>query len=112
MGVHVMKRGDTAPAMVATITAYDVDAGQVQPVDLTVASQVLAVARQNGVRLFARDVTASGTANGEVTVEWVAGDTDAIGYVSFDFEVTWADGKVQTFPEEGHVRARISLDGA
>lgn len=111
MGVHVMKRGDTAPSMVVTITGFDVNTQSVGPVDLTEASEVRVRAVQNGALLFDRDITATGQADGEATVEWQAGDTDQVGYIHCQFKVTWANGTVQTFPEDGTVRARVSLDG-
>ena len=52
----------------------------------------------------------NGTAGGEVTVLWETGETDAIGYMRFEFVVTWPNGKEQTFPQEGAIRVRVALD--
>jgi hypothetical protein len=42
--------------------------------------------------------TISNAANGEVTYQWQAGDTDTSGIYDAEVEVTWSDGDPETFP--------------
>jgi predicted membrane protein len=65
------------------------------PVDLSTAVSVKVIAVQMGVTLFSKATTKP--SNGVITVTWSAGDTDTIGPVDIEFEVTWAPGRVQTF---------------
>jgi hypothetical protein len=102
----VIKRGDREPSLVATLT----DAGAI--VDLTTATSVQAVGIRHGVVLVDLDVTATATAEGQVTVDWPVGSTDLLGYLLFEFIVTWPSGKEETFPQDGFERVRVSLDGA
>lgn len=108
MSTMVIKRGDLWPSLEVTLTGTDEDTGEVGPVDLTGATSVQAVAVQNGVRIIERAV--SGSSSGVVTMPWEAGDTDAIGYIRFEFVVTWPNGKEQTFPQGDVVRVRVALD--
>lgn len=109
MTVMVMSRGDRLPNLVATLTGRDEVSGVVGPVDLTTATSITVKGVQNGDLVIDRVVT--GNANGEVTLAWEAGDTDRVGYLYLRFVVLWPNGKEQTFPEEGAVRVRFSLDG-
>lgn len=100
----VLKRGDRLPSLTATLT----DAGV--PVDLTTVQAIRAVGVRRGVTIFDKAVT--GDENGVVVVDFDEGDTDQLGYIKVEFVVTWPNGKPQTFPPDGEVRVRVSLDGA
>lgn len=102
----VIKRGDLLPVMVATLT----DAGV--PVNLTPATSVHAVGIRHGVVVIDLDVTATKTAQGQVTVTWPAGSTALVGLILFEFQVTWPGPKQETFPQDGFERVRVSLDGS
>ena len=47
---------------------------------------------------------------GEVTYSWVAADTDTSGWFKGEFEVTFADGTVQTYPNQSKIPILISGD--
>lgn len=99
-----MKRHDTAPDLVATLT----DAGV--PIDLTTATQIR-VLIQHDTDLnthFARVVT--GTVDGKVTMKWQAGDTAVPGLLNIEYEVTHPDSTIQSFPGSGYLRVIVEDD--
>ena len=40
---------------------------------------------------------------GRVRYEWIADDTDTADEYEGEFQVTYANGKIQTFPNDGHI---------
>jgi hypothetical protein len=52
------------------------------------------------------------TATGTPTVEysWQAGDTATAGLFEAEFRVTYAGGRIETFPNDGFIAVRISED--
>lgn len=98
----VMKRGDLLPELVATLR----DGGTKQPVDLSSATSITAVAAIGGGTLFSRAVT--GNSEGEVTVPWEEGDTSIVGTINVEFLVTWPGSKPQTFPADGYIEVEVT----
>jgi hypothetical protein len=83
------------------------------PVDLTsstVKLHMVDALRRNVVLNVgaAPAVDQSGEDKGRVFYEWGAGDTLAPRELDVEFEVTFLSGKVQTFPNEGYVRVRVT----
>lgn len=89
MTLH-LKRGDTLPALVCTLT----DDGA--PVDLTTATTIRVLLRRGSTLTVNRVVT--GTNQGLITMPWETGDTTAAGTLRGEVQVTWPDGRVRTFP--------------
>lgn len=48
--------------------------------------------------------------SGIVRYDWSADDTNAIGSYQAEFEVTYADASVETFPNRGYIRVEIIDD--
>jgi len=44
---------------------------------------------------------------GLVEYEWAVLDTDTVGYFNAEWRVTFASGKIQTFPNTGHIRIHV-----
>lgn len=89
-----IKAHDRLPAIQAVLMSDGV------PVDLTTASGVkfilsLAVGSTPKVNTAATVVTAAG---GVVRYDWAAVDTDTPGAYLGEWQVTWADGRKQSFP--------------
>ena len=100
-----IKRNDTAPAIRYALYPATVD--------LTGASVKFQMRPRNGAMVL--DVTASiVTATGTPTVEysWQTGNTATAGVYEAEFRVTYADGKIETFPNVGFIAVRISEDVA
>lgn len=93
-----LKQGDTAPQFVVTLT-HDTDV----PINLTDAS----------VRFHLRNlatgvvtVDAAGAVHSvsdkQVRYDWQAGDSVTAGLYEFEFEITYSDGTIETFPNWTH----------
>jgi hypothetical protein len=53
-------------------------------------------------------VVAAGT--GRVRYEWTASNTDTANEYEGEFQVTYANGKIQTFPNYGHIPIIVTDD--
>lgn len=102
----LMKAGDTAPAVRATLLDADNE-----PVNLTGATVRFIMATKATPRVVAVDDAAElGDGPGKVVYQWVEGDTDTAGAYDVEFEVTFTDSTVQTFPTEGYLDCTIEDD--
>jgi hypothetical protein len=98
-----IKQGDTYPAFQTTITDAAGDA-----IDITDASVRFHLRRPGADTLIvdaaAEIVTA---ASGIVKYVWADGDTDETGVFDAEFEVTFDDDTVLTFPNSEHLSVMI-----
>jgi hypothetical protein len=101
-----VKQNDTSPAMLATLQDANGDA-----VNITGAS-VRFHMRPIGSNSITVDASATIVTpeDGVVRYDWLAADTDTIGSYQAEFEVTYADGSIETFPNDGYVRVEIIDD--
>jgi len=101
-----IKQNDTSPSMLATL--QDADAAAV---DITAAS----------IRFHMRPIGSSQTTvdaqaaivdalAGEIRYDWQAADTAKVGSYQAEFEVTYADSSIETFPNNGYIRVQITDD--
>ena len=101
-----IKKNDTSPKMLATLQ----DASGVA-VNLTGASVRFHLRTLDGlstvVDAAATIVTA---ASGIVRYTWGAPDTATAGSYQAEFEVTYADASVETFPNDGYISVEILDD--
>lgn len=101
MAVHHVKRNDTAPPVRATLT---VDGS---PVSIQAATVKFIMVDQAGVVKVSaaanNDQVTDGSdgSKGKVSYDWAASDTDQAGTYLAEWEVTFADGTVRTFPTVG-----------
>lgn len=49
-------------------------------------------------------------AAGEVSYDWTAADTDTGGHFKAEWEVTFSDGTIRTFPTPGYTNVKILGD--
>lgn len=105
-----MYTGDLEPDLEVTLSS---SAGAV---DVTTAVSVRVIGRRGGTIIFDRnpnddDVTVAVAGdNSVVTMSWEAGDTDAIGRIQVEVEVTWPGTRPQTFRAEGGVDVHADFD--
>lgn len=99
-----IKRGDTLDAFDATLKGADDVA-----VDLTGATARFTMTNvATGVnKVTGAAMTLVDAAGGKVRYEWQAADTDTAGDYYGEVEVTFASGKVATFPNSRHLVIRI-----
>jgi len=94
-----IKQNDTRPKYRATLVE-DPQIGGGTPVDLTDATGIkFIMAQAPNPPVIDQPADFIDKPNGVVEYEWVTGDTDlSAGEYAVEWEVTWSDGGVQTFP--------------
>ena len=97
MATFTIKRGDTAPALRYALLP--------ETVDLTGASVVFVL--DGGARLPAQIVTPLPPV---VQYDWQPGDTAHAGVRRAEFEVTYSDGAIETWPNAGYLQVNIVED--
>lgn len=101
-----IKKGDTSPALLADL----LPAGT----DITGATAVVFSMRPRGSttptvnRAAATIVTPTNPAR--LRYNWTSLNTAAAGNFEGEFEVTRADGSIETFPNDGHIPISITGD--
>lgn len=103
--VFYIKRNDTSPAIRANLLDGDGNA-----VDVTAATIRFHMSEPNGTVVIDAAGTIVNAAGGIVEYQWQAGDTDTAGYFNTEFEVTYGDGTIETFPNSTYQRVRIIED--
>lgn len=105
--VFYIKRGDTAPAVEATLRQPGTAEGLPgAPIDLTAATTVRFL-MEGGV---ADDAVIVDAAGGQVRYDWQPGETDVAGTHDAEFEITWGDGRKQTVPNGEYIKVVIAAD--
>lgn len=102
--IFYIKEGDTSPALLYTLSPT---------VDLTGASVVFNMRlRSDGSVKVSRQaaVIVSPATDGVVRYDWDADDTDTAGEYQAEFEVTYADSTVETFPNKDFITVKIDGD--
>lgn len=97
MATFTIKRGDTAPALRFALLP--------ETVDLTGANVVFVM---DGLGHQPAHVIETRPA--VVQYDWQPGDTDRPGLHRAEFEVTYSDGSVETFPNSGYLLVQIGED--
>jgi hypothetical protein len=101
-----IKQNDTAPIILVTLKD-----GNDAAVDLTAATAMfkMRAVGQTAVKTSAAAIIHDAD-GGQVRYEWVAADTDTIGSYEAEFQITFVDGKVETFPNSDFIRITITDD--
>lgn len=92
-----IKQNDTAPALQVTLTRPDGTAANVTGATVDFHMR-LPGATTSKVDAAGELVT---PASGIVKYVWAAGDTDTPGLYHAEFQITYADGSIETFPNGG-----------
>jgi hypothetical protein len=100
-GTFYIKRNDTSPKLIYTLSP---------PVNLTAASVVFNMRDRNGGAVIARAAATVEDAAGVVGFAFTSTHTAVAGLFSAEFEITYADTTVETFPNQGYILIRISED--
>lgn len=105
MSTFYMKQNDTQPRMLATLQDGDEVA-----INLTGASVRFHMRTLAGTLKTDAAATIVTAASGIVRYDWAAADTDTVGTYQAEFEVTYPDATVETFPNSGYIRVEITDD--
>jgi hypothetical protein len=103
-----IKQNDTSPALLATL--QDADGNAVNVTGGSIRFHM----RQIGSTAIVVDAAAVIVTplQGTVRYDWLAADTAEIGSYQAEFEVTYADASIETFPNDGYIRVKIIDDVA
>lgn len=103
MSRHEIKQNDTRPFWPVTLTYEDGT-----PVVLTGATvRFIAKDRSNSAVKIDAAATLTDAANGQLEYQFVAADTDVAGAYDVEWEVTFSDTTIQTFPTRRYDRLLV-----
>lgn len=105
-GPFIIKQGDTSPSIAYTL--YRPDGETVEPLAGCTVKFVMATEETLGSPKTKADAVVVDATAGEVRYDWVASDTDTHGEFVGEWEVTRADGSIETFPNRGFVPIAIT----
>jgi len=100
-----IKQNDTSPSLEATLSDVNL-----VPVNITAAVVMLHMKAIGGAVVLTRQMTITDAENGVVQYDWQAGDTATVGTYYVEFEVTYSDGNVETFPNTGSLPLVITRE--
>ena len=100
-----LKRGDTSPSFERQLT------GDGAPIDLSEAgTTVRFIMHDGGEAVIDRSASIVDAPEGVVRYNWLDGDTDTVGTYRAEFEVTYSDGAVESFPNDHDLYIRVAPD--
>lgn len=110
MAEFTIKQNDTSPALKIQCidnsgTAIDITGADVEFHMIDDADGTEKVNSSSGT-------TITDASNGYVQYEWSTGDTDTVGQYDAEFQVTYSDGTIETFPNNGFITVNIHEEGA
>jgi hypothetical protein len=91
-----IKQNDTSPSLQATLKDAALD-----PINLTGATVRLHMKSIDGTLKIDQPMTVVTPLQGLIQYDWQAGDTDTVGTYYVEFEVTYSDASIETFPNNG-----------
>ena len=97
-----IKQNDTSPSLQATLK----DASGTVIV-LTGASVRFHMKALDGTVKVDAAMTITSTSGGVVQYDWQTGDTDTVGSYSVEFEVTYSDSTIETFPNNQNLTISV-----
>lgn len=92
-----IKQNDTSPSLSATLTDYNGTA-----INLTGATARLHMKDLEGTLKIDAAMTISNADAGIIKYDWQAGDTDTVGTYNVEFQITYSDSSIETFPNHGY----------
>jgi hypothetical protein len=104
--IFYVKQNDTSPAMLAKLQD-----GEENTINLA-GTSVRFHMRKNGAKENVVDAPAVviSAPDGLVRYNWVGSDTAEVGSYLAEFEVTYTDSTVETFPNDKYIRVEIIDD--
>jgi hypothetical protein len=100
-----IKQNDTSPSLQAVLNDFGGN-----PINLTGATVRIHMKSIDGTLKIDEPMTVTDGLNGIVQYDWVADDTDTVGTFYVEFEVTYFDNAIETFPNTGNVAVVITSE--
>lgn len=103
-----MKQNDTSPAI-----SYILKDADSNVVDLTGALAIrfhMVSQDKQTVKVDAAGSVVGAATSGEVKYQWLPADTDTAATWLAEFEITYADGNIETFPNGDNLKIKIVDD--
>ena len=101
-----IKQNDTSPNLRAILK--DGDEVAINLTDATIRFHMRTIGGTTAVVDDAASIVSA--ENGIVQYIWDAADTATVGSYQAEFEVTFADSSIETFPNNGYIRVEITDD--
>lgn len=110
MAKFTIKQNDTSPALKiqcidSSGTAIDITNASVEFHMINDSDDTEKINSSSGTSI-------TDASNGYVQYEWSDGDTDTVGQYKAEFQVTYDDGTIETFPNNGFITVDIHKEGA
>lgn len=108
MSTFTIKQNDTSPSLQVSLTD---SAGSA--IDLTGATSIrfhMRLPSATAAKVDAAAATVGASTAGVVKYDWSAGDTDTAGLYQAEFEVTYSDSSIETFPNGGYLLVNVLDD--
>lgn len=100
-----IKQNDTSPSILAELK----DANNT-PVNLTSATVKIFAKSIEGTLKIDESVDIINGSLGTIRYDWQTGDTDTVGIYSVEFQVTYTDGAIETFPNTGSIALVVTKE--
>ena len=97
-----IKQNDTSPSLQAILKDASGTA-----ISLTGASVRFHMKALDGTVKVDAAMTITDTSGGVVQYDWQTGDTDTVGSYSVEFEVTYGDSTIETFPNNQNLTISV-----
>lgn len=103
----VLKQNDTSPQIQATLK--DSDNAVIDLSGATVRFHMKAYGATS-TKVDAAATIVGDAVNGVVKYVWQSGDTDTVGTYNAEFEVTYGDGNIETFPNDKNLTIVVKAE--
>lgn len=97
-----IKQNDTSPSLQVSLKD-----SALQPIPLGEATVRFHMKSVDGTLKVDAPMTITNASAGTCQYNWQAGDTDTVGTYYVEFEVTYADASVETFPNNGSKTVKV-----
>jgi|TARA_R110000803_G_scaffold59993_1_gene119036 hypothetical protein len=101
MAFHI-KQNDTSPSISVELKDADNSA-----INLTGASVKIFVKSLGGTLKVNSTMVIVNASLGTIRYDWQAADTDTFGTYAIEFQATYSDGSIETFPNTGSIAMTV-----
>jgi hypothetical protein len=106
MATFIIKQNDTSPSIVATLT--DINGTAINVTGASVRFHMKNMS--NNSLIIDQSATIVTAASGIVRYAWQSADTQKTGLYSCEFEVTYTDNSIETFPNDDKIIVSIESE--